>query len=97
MTEIRTESNPHRNTMTIEVTVASLMSKTQKEADLYLRELIAQTLKMILDSRHSEIQKIVDEIFYSEVTKEYIVTEIRSRISAEIGLAVKDLFGEEKN
>lgn len=93
MLKIDTEHNRHEDRFTISMTMKSLHDQTAKQADRYLKELIAQGLKTAVMQHYPQIQVIVDELIHSHEMRLEFERIIKEEFAKKVKQSIEDMFG----
>lgn len=90
---IDTSFDKQDRTFNISVAIHSLDTLTAKQADTYLKELIAQALKTAVMERYGAIQRLVDEFIHSGDVEEKIQSILLEEFRKRAAEHVKSMFG----
>ena len=80
--------------MTIKIAQREYLELTEKQAQIYLKDLIAKSIKMVVMEHYSDIQRMVDREIFNEHTKKSIQDTIQGVIQKTIEEHVKNMFDE---
>lgn len=90
---IDTRFNKMDRTFNISVAIHSLDTLTAKQADTYLKGLIAQALKTAVMEKFGSIQSIVDEVIHSDSMRTEFEAILKEEFRKRAAEHVKDMFG----
>lgn len=91
--ELRVEEDIKRHQFHIVGNIHDLMSKTLKQSENYIHQLIAQALKQLVLTHYADLQKQIDAAIFSPETRKVIENLIQEKIKLEIDQHIKDMFG----
>lgn len=96
MDDIKIQSSLDRRTYlaTIEVILDDFAVKTQRQAELYLKELIANALKAAVTTQHDNLQRLIDNEINNQETKILIKNIIEQEIRTRVKSNIDDMFGD---
>ena len=89
---IDTRTNLKNGQYTINVMMRDLDQLTAKQAEIYLKSLIAKALQTAVMENYSSIQRIVDEFIHSDECRKLIEDSIKAEIKRRTDEAIKDMF-----
>jgi predicted RNA-binding protein YlqC (UPF0109 family) len=92
---LRFETSPdHKNGQyIIKVMMRDMDQMVAKQAEQYLKGLIANALKTAVMMAFPSIQKRVDDFIMSDATRQFIESELRDELKKVVDEHVKDMFG----
>lgn len=93
--ELRVDEDRTRNQFHIVGNIHDLMTKTLKQSENYIQQLIAQALRNLILTHYADLQKQVDAAIFSPETRKVIENLIQEKIKLEIDQHIKDMFGRE--
>lgn len=94
--KLKSHDNFEKGTISIEISKIDIHARTEKQATIYLHELIKRALDTVVMQQYENLQRVVDQVIFSQDTKKLIEEMIREKISKELDQQINDMFGKDQ-